>query len=69
MIDLHVPTDGTVKNTASVVGYITDGLDAVVLTHEPSALYPGMVHLVVTGNGRDLSIATDRAQKIGGLFD
>lgn len=68
-MDLHVPTDLTVKAMATVVGYVTDGLDAVVLEHSPSEVYEGHVHLVLTGNGRDLAIAAERAARIGGVVD
>lgn len=68
MIDLHVPLKGDVGDPAAIT-YITEGLDAVVLGHEPSELYPGSIHLVLTGNIRDLGIATERATKLGGVVD
>lgn len=66
-MDLLVPCDMTVKAVATVVGYITDGLDAVVLEHNPAG--DEMLRLHMAGNARDLAIATDRAQKIGGVVD
>lgn len=68
-MDLHVPTDLTVQAMATTVGYVTDGLDAVVLNHEISEIYEGHVHLVLAGNPRDLAIACERAAKIGGVVD
>lgn len=68
-MELHVPTDLSVKAMASVVGYTTDGLDAVVLRHEVSTKHAGSVHLVLTGNARDLEIARQRAEKLGGVTD
>ena len=68
-MDLHVPTDKGVKAIASVVGYITDGLDAVVLSNSPSRVYEGYTLLVLTGNERDLAIAAERASRIGGVVD
>ena len=69
MIDLHVPTENTAKALASVVGYITDRLDAVVLEHEESTVYEGYIHLRLTGNDRDLATAVERASRIGGVID
>lgn len=68
-MDLHVPTDLTVKAVATTVGYVTEGLDAVVLEHRTSDVYEGHVHLILAGNARDLAIAAERAAKIGGVVD
>lgn len=68
-MDLHVPTTEAVRSLASMVGYITDGLDAVVVRHGRSTVYAGHVHLVLAGNARDLAIAVERAAKIGGKVD
>lgn len=69
MIDLHIPTENTVQAVSSVVGYVTERLDAVVIEHGFSDVYEGFVHLKLTGNSRDLAIATERASKIGGVVD
>jgi hypothetical protein len=69
MIDIHVPTSGKVKSVASVAGYITDGLDAVVLSSGTSRVYEGCMVFRLTGNERDLRIATERAMEIGGVVD
>jgi hypothetical protein len=68
-MDLHIPTDHSVKALANVVGYVTEGLDAVVVKQEASLVYEGYVHLTLAGNDRDLSIAVERASKIGGVVD
>lgn len=58
-----------VKSIANVVGFITEGLDAVVLSQEVSTIYPGCVKLHIAGNDRDLGIATERAMTLGGVVD
>lgn len=68
-MDLHIPTESSVKGLASIVGFVTDGLDAVVISHEPSSIYDGSVHLVLAGNPRDLAIAAGRAINLGGVVD
>lgn len=69
MIELHVPTEAAVKAVASVVGHITDGLDAVVVAHDWSSVYEGHIHLTLAGNARDLATATRRAEALGGKVD
>jgi len=68
-MDLHVPSENTAKALATTVGYITDRLDAVVISHEPSKIYEGSIHLVLAGNDRDLATAAERASRIGGVVD
>lgn len=70
MIDLHVPTDPDPRSVKECVGYITNGLDAVIIEpHERSSVYEGYMHFRITGNQRDLATAVDRASKIGGVVD
>jgi hypothetical protein len=65
MITLHVPTDATVKAIASVVGYLTDGLDAVVTDQKASITKIGFIEIRVEGNPRDLGIVAERADRLG----
>lgn len=67
-MDLHVPLRAGILGPA-LIGTITDGLDAVVIHHEPSKVYENHVHLVLAGNARDLAIAAERASKMGGVVD
>lgn len=68
-MELHIPTSPKLSALAQVVAYVTDGLDAVVIAHRPSLLYPDSIHLVLAGNGRDLAIAAERAKRVGGKVD
>lgn len=69
-MDLHVPEpDQGVRALDNLQRYITDGLDAVVIETSKSTVYPGAVLLRLAGNDRDLGIATERAEKIGGVVD
>lgn len=67
-MDLHIPAQA-VKGLASMVGFVTEGLDAVVIAHEPSSVYENHVHLTLAGNQRDLAIACERASRLGGVVD
>lgn len=63
---MTIPTEASIASVASVVGFITDGLDVVVLgTPQASIKHPGSMTFVVDGNPRDLRIAEERAEKLG----
>ena len=63
---MTIPTEATVAGVASVVGYITEGLDAVVLGRPVASIkHPGCMTFTVTGNPRDLKIAEERSEKLG----
>lgn len=66
-MELHIPDDrGT---PTEIIQHLTSGLDAVVLESTDSTVYPHCRMYVLTGNPRDLSIAAERATKIGGVVD
>lgn len=65
MITLTVPCDASVKAVATVVGFLTDGLDAVVIEQAASIKHPGHLTVTVTGNPRDLGIVESRSEKLG----
>lgn len=67
MIGIYVPSSPAVRELASVVGYITEGLDAVVIETQDEG-EKGMF-LRLAGNDRDLGLAMERAIKIGGFVD
>ena len=64
MIEVSVPTEKSVKAIATVVGYITDGLDAVVVGQVASLKKPGEMVLTIAGNPRDLELARERAERL-----
>lgn len=66
---VYVPTDFSIKAVASVLGYVTDGLDVIVSIHEKSETYEGHIRLVLDGNPQDTQIAAERAASIGGFGD
>lgn len=70
MIDLHAPLEEkSAPALRDLIVYVTDGLDAVVISHNPSRVYQDFVLLVLAGNPRDLATAVERAAKIGGKVD
>lgn len=68
MIQIKIPTKAAVLASANSVGFITDGLDAVVVENHYDVENLCM-HLTIAGNDRDLGIAMERAIKIGGEMD
>lgn len=64
MIEITVPCDPAVKAIASVVGFLTDGLDAVALDQWASVEKPGHMTIKITGNSRDLGIVQERAERL-----
>lgn len=68
-MELHIPASPKLSSLAATVAYVTDGLDAVVIAHRPSLLYPDSIHLVLAGNQRDLATAAERAKVVGGKVD
>lgn len=71
MMELHVPIPigDVVRGRVSLASQITAGLDAVVLNHEASTIYPGWICLILDGNPRDLATASVRAAELGGVID
>lgn len=68
MIDFFIPTSAKVSALANVVGYVTEGLDAVVIDHREDIVRQG-THIKVAGNSRDLGIVAERVKSIGGEVD
>lgn len=64
-MELHVP----VSHLEGIGTKLSQGLDVVVLDTRPSTLYDDHVMLILAGNPRDLSIAAERAAKLGGVVD
>jgi hypothetical protein len=68
VIDVHIPVHGHPKESATIA-YITEGLDAVILSQSISRVYPGSIQLTIVGNPRDLGIAMERAVQMNGVVD